>query len=173
VSTSGEDDPVETEEIKNNLCDDVRAFLLKRLAWNKLTPGQRDHLRQMNLSKRARRPNYLAVETSVDDVPPLAKAGRCNFGAEGVMAHVDEDCVHLAFKCGNAQHAFHYTTFGIDTVVALAKACEATWPGTVSRHLQQVRPTESQPQSPEEEEEDKLILDPGEDQEEWDDDDDD
>lgn len=159
----GDENPAEAAGIKSNLCDDVRSFLLNRLAWNRLTPAQRDHLREMELDKRMRRPHYLAVEPNVDDVPPEARAGRCHFGAEGVMAHADEGCVHLVFKCGNARHPFHYSTFGVDTIVALAKACEATWPGTITRNLERRSIETHTPKTEADKEDDKLIYDPGED----------
>lgn len=127
--------PEDAEGLKTNLRDDVRSFLLKRLRWNRLSEAQRGKLRRLELDKKLRRPTYMAVESMVDDVPPDARAEGCHVGAEGVMTHTDEDCVHLAFKCGNTQHAYHYSTLGIDTIVALAKACEATWPGSISRHI--------------------------------------
>lgn len=154
----------DAEEVKSNLCDDVRSFLLKRLVWNRLTSSQRDHIREVRADKEMRRPSYLTVEASVDDVPEYAKAGCCHIGAEGVMAHADEGCVHLVFKCGNPRHPFHYSTFGVETITALAKACEATWPGTISRSVER-RAEESQtPRTEADKEDDKLILDPGPDE---------
>ena len=126
--------PSDDERIKVNLEDDVRVFLMRQLLWNRM-PKELQQLFQDSGAdvKRLRRPTYLAISTSDDEVPLEASLTKCNIGAEGVMAHSDDPCVHLAFKCGNSQHHYRYSTFGIDTVVALAQAAEAAWPGVVSR----------------------------------------
>lgn len=99
-------------------------------------PKQREHLQDMGVDpKHLRRPSYISVKQTDEDAPPEVVRTKCNVGAEGVMAHADEECVHLAFKCGNPKHPFHYTTFGMETVASLAMACEATWPGSISRML--------------------------------------
>jgi len=150
--------PDEIERLKINLEDEVRTFLLRRLIWNRMPTEQRDELRLIGVDvKRLRRPSYIAVSSESDDAPPEVEKTRCNIGAEGVMTHTDEHVVHLAFKCGNPKHPYHYSTFGPETIVALAKACEAAWPGSVSSSI-----------LPRKVEEALQILDPGEDEEELD-----
>lgn len=128
--------PDEKERLKLNLEDDVRSFLLRHLPWNRMHPGQRAHLQQMGVDpKHLRRPSYIAIKQTDEAAPPEVVRTKCNIGAEGVMAHTDEDCVHLAFKCGNPQHPYHYTTLGVETVASLAMACEVAWPGSISRML--------------------------------------
>jgi hypothetical protein len=159
--------PDDKDLFKLNLEDDVRAFLLKHLPWNRMPPAQREHLRIMGVDiKKMRRPSYIAICSTDEDAPPEVKQSKCNIGAEGVMAHTDESCVHLAFKCGNPNHRFHYSTFGIDTIMALAKACEVAWPGSISgmlvQHALKKRAQEG-----------NGVLDPGEDEVNLDDDEED
>ena len=141
----------EVERLKIDLEDDVRAFLMRRLAWNRMPDEQREELRLVGADvKRLRRPSYIDVSSEDEEAPPEIKRARCNVGAEGVMTHVDEYVVHLAFKCGNPRHSYHYSTFDPRTIIALAKACEAAWPGSIT---QNVGPQDEAP----------LVLNPGED----------
>lgn len=124
--------PDRVQRLFVDLEDDVRSFLLQRLPWSKISDDERKRLRDLGVDvKRLRRPSFLRVTPVHDASPSGAAPSGCNVGAEGVMAHVDEHIVHLVFKCGEPDHNYHYSMFGVDTIVALAKACEGAWPGSV------------------------------------------
>ena len=160
--------------LRIDLEDDVRSFLIDRLIWNRMPLEQREKLRDIGVNiKRLRRPSYIAVTSGNDHGPPGTKSTRCNIGAEGVMTHVDERVIHLAFKCGNPEHRFHYSQFDVDTVAAMAKATEEAWPGSVSERLinteDEVINTPVLDPGPDEAEEELEFLDELEDDDEDDD----
>lgn len=127
--------PDETERVKINLEDDVRSFLIGRLAGNQMPTQKKVTLKGMGVNfRRLCRPSYIAVNSGCDSDPDESARG-CHIGAEGVMVHEDEQVVHLAFKCGNADHKMHYTTFMPDTIAEMAKAMEAVWPGSISQGI--------------------------------------
>jgi len=151
--------PDKETRLKIDLEDDVRSFLFGRLAWNRIPPEERVRLRMIGVdAKRLRRPTYLAVSSMSEEVPPGEDVGECIVGAEGVMSHRAEHVIHLAFKCGNPAHHYHYSTFGIETVRSLASACEAAWPGSISGDMLESVLADQEPVdlSPD-------VLDPGED----------
>lgn len=150
--------PEDDARLKVNLEDDVRSFLLSRLPWNRMSPAERRHWQSQGIdAKVMRRPAYINVTPTAEAGPPEAVQTKCHLGAEGVMTHKGEDCVHLAFKCGNPRHKYHYSTFSVGTVIAMAKACEAAWPGTISHAiLEQALSNQGLPFPP-------PVLDPGED----------
>jgi hypothetical protein len=128
------DVPDETERLQVNLEDDVRAFLLSRRSGNQMEPEKRAELLELGVDvKRLSRPSYIAVNSGCDklgeDTDPTARG--CHVGAEGVMVHEDEAVVHLAFKCGDEDHEMHYTGFMPASIIEMAKAMEAVWPGSI------------------------------------------
>ena len=125
--------PDETERLQINLEDDVRAFLLSRLTGNRMDPRQRVQLQEMGVDvRKLSKPSYIAVKSGCD-LPEEEDAPihGCHVGAEGYMVHEDEAVVHLAFKCGDDSHDMHYSTFLPMSIVELAKAMEAVWPGSI------------------------------------------
>ncbi len=158
--------PSESELLKVNLEDDVRTFLLKRLAWSRMDPAERERLEELGADiKKMRRPTFIEVSSTEELGPPGTVHTRCHIAAEGVMSHRSDDCIHLAFKCGNPEHKYRYSTFGVATVIALAKACEAAWPGSISNSiLEQALENQGLPFPP-------PVLDPGDDEIDLDEDD--
>lgn len=130
--------PDETERLQINLEDDIRSFLVGRLAWNRMLPKKQQQLRGMGIDiTRMRRPTFISVARCFDTAADEDTPNECRIGAEGVMAHEDEEVIHLAFKCGNPDHKMHYTAFDVGTVIAMARACEAAFPGSISTGLLQ------------------------------------
>lgn len=128
--------PDETERLQVNLEDDVRAFLMARLTGNQMDPQTRARLIETGVDvRRLSKPSYLSVNSGCDGTSEDGSARGCRIGAEGYMIHEDEAVVHLAFKCGIASHEMHYTTFIPVSIIEMAKAMEAVWPGSVARHL--------------------------------------
>jgi len=151
--------PDETERLQINLEDDVRSFLMGRLVGNRMTDLKRAQLREQGIDiKRLSKPTYLAVSSCCDVRAGESVDSGCHVGAEGVMGHEDDRVIHLAFKCGDPEHNMHYTVYGLDTVVEMAKGAEAVWPGIVfgRLHEQAVRMGRIKP----------PVLDPGEDDDE-------
>ncbi len=124
--------PDETERLQVNLEDDVRAFLMARLTGNQMDPQTRARLIETGVDvRRLSKPSYLSVNSGCDGTSEDGSARGCRTGAEGVMIHEDEAAVHLAFKCGIASHEMHYTTFMPVSIIEMAKAMEAVWPGSI------------------------------------------
>jgi len=121
-----------TERLQINLEDDVRAFLLSRLMGNQLSPERRAHLRKLGVDVRSlSKPTYLSINSGCDEDDESADIRGCSVGAEGVMVHEAEAIIHLAFKCGDTDHEIHYTGFMPTSVIEMAKAMEAVWPGSI------------------------------------------
>lgn len=123
--------PDETERLQINLEDDVRSFLLSRLTGNQMDPKKRAQLQGLGVDvRRLSKPSYISIKSGCD-LPEEGPVDGCHVGAEGYMVHEDEAVVHLAFKCGDADHDMHYTTFMPMSIIELAKAMEAVWPGAI------------------------------------------
>lgn len=128
--------PDETERLQINLEDDVRSFLLSQLTGNQISPEKRAQLVEMGVDvRRLSKPSYIVVNSGCDGPDEEDPARGCRIGAEGVMVHEDEAVIHLAFKCGEADHDMHYTTFMPISIIEMAKAMEAVWPGSIMGHL--------------------------------------
>ena len=125
--------PDETERLQVNLEDDVRSFLLSRLTGNQLEPKKRAQLIEMGVDvRRLSKPSYISIKSGCDMPNEEGDPEEgCYVGAEGYMIHEDEAFVHLAFKCGDAEHEMHYTRFMPLSVIEMAKAMETVWPGSL------------------------------------------
>jgi len=128
--------PDEKERLQINLEDDVRAFLLSRLLGNRLDPEQLAELVEEGVEiRQLRKPSYLYINSNCDLSEDEEQPPGCGVGAEGVMVHEEEAVVHLAFKCGDAEHEMHYSTFMPLSVIEMAKAMESVWPGSIAGPL--------------------------------------
>lgn len=128
--------PDEMERLQINLEDDVRSFLIARLTGNQMDPKKRAQLVEQGLDvRRLSKPSYILVKSGCDKPLEDDSVHGCHVGAEGYMIHEDEAIVHLAFKCGDAKHEMHYTSFMPPSIVEMAKAMETVWPGSITGPL--------------------------------------